>query len=381
MFFGCTKLSSFTIPSTVTAIGADAFNGCSALKSITVPSNATTLGSSVFANCSSLTTVSLPSSLAAIPTGFFNNCSSLTNITIPSTVQLIADSAFDGCAALKSVTLPSSLVNIGSYAFANCTSLKSVTIPKGVTLIDYLAFYNCKSITSYTVQSGNENYYSTNGVLFNKNNFLLCAPTSLSGSYTVPTGTNGISDYAFQNCASLTSITLPTSLYNVGYHAFYGCNSLETVKVTSGSEYFTAVDGVLMNLDKTTLFYIPAAKTGSYSILEGITAISYDCFSENTQLSSITIPSTIENIDITLFSFPALKNLNVASKHANYSSVDGVLYTKDGKTLKFYPAGRTEKTFVIPTTTTGIDFGVFYYNNNLCKRGLCCRSVCSGYEI
>ena len=366
MLFGCSKLSSFTIPSTVTTIADDAFNGCSSLKSITLPSGATTLGSSVFANCTALTTVSLPSSLQYIPSSFFANCSSLKNVSIPSTVQLIDANAFDGCSAITSITLPTSLVKIGSSAFANCTSLTGVTIPASVELIDYLAFYNCKSISSFTVKSGNEYYYATNGVLFNKNNFLLCAPAAgLSGAYTIPTDTVGISDYAFHNCKSVTSITLSANTYGLGYNAFLGCDSLTEIKVNSSNEQFTAVSGVLFNSDKTILYYVPAAKTGSYSIPEGVTSISYDCFNANTQLSSVTIPSTINNIDITLFSFPALKNLNVAASHANYASVDGVLYSKDKATLVFYPAGRTEKVFVIPSTTTGINFGVFYYNTYL----------------
>ena len=55
-FYGCTALTSITIPNSVTSIGQYAFYDCTALESITIPDSVTSIGSYVFSN-SGLTTI------------------------------------------------------------------------------------------------------------------------------------------------------------------------------------------------------------------------------------------------------------------------------------------------------------------------------------
>ncbi len=82
-----------TIPSTivglpVTSIGSYAFYGCSGLTSVTIPSSVTSIGYSAFEGCSGLTgTLTIPSSVTSIGDYAFRNCSGLTGtLTIPNSV-------------------------------------------------------------------------------------------------------------------------------------------------------------------------------------------------------------------------------------------------------------------------------------------------------
>ena len=50
-FYGCTSLTSITIPNSVKSIGANAFSNCSSLRSITIPNSVTSIGSSAFYGC------------------------------------------------------------------------------------------------------------------------------------------------------------------------------------------------------------------------------------------------------------------------------------------------------------------------------------------
>ena len=208
-FDGCANLSSVTIPTSVTSIGEHAFWQCDNLVSVTIPSSVTSIGNETFANCSSLTSITIPSSVTSIGIGAFAGCSSLTSFTIPTSVTSIGFGAFDGCANLTSVTIPASVTSIGSIAFDNCSSL-----------------------TAINVNTGNPDYSSVNGVLFNQNQTTLVEyPGGLNGNYTIPTGVTSILDYAFDGCANLTSVTLPDSVTRIGNEAFANSSSLTSVTI------------------------------------------------------------------------------------------------------------------------------------------------------
>ena len=78
-------------------LGDYAFWGCSGLTSLTIPSGVTEIGDEAFSGCSGLTSLTLPSSVTSIDDGAFEGCSGLTSLTIPSSVTSIGDWAFHGC--------------------------------------------------------------------------------------------------------------------------------------------------------------------------------------------------------------------------------------------------------------------------------------------
>ena len=140
-FYGCSGLTSLTIPSSVTSIGNEAFHGCCGLTSLVIPSGVTSIGAEAFYGCSGLINLTIPSSVTRIGWSAFEGCSGLTSLVIPSSVTWISGEAFSGCSGLTSLVIPSSVTSIGKSAFSGCSGLTSLTIPSSVTSIGNEAFH------------------------------------------------------------------------------------------------------------------------------------------------------------------------------------------------------------------------------------------------
>ena len=127
-FYGCTDLTSVTIPNSVTTIGYSAFSGCTGLTSVTIGNSVTSIGASVFYNCHSLISVTIGNSVTSIGSYVFYGCNSLTSIICNAT------------------TAPS----IQSDTFRNIKTGGTLTVPTGSTGYDtwmgtgnyYLGKYN-----------------------------------------------------------------------------------------------------------------------------------------------------------------------------------------------------------------------------------------------
>ena len=163
-FYGCSGLTSLTIPSSVTSIGASAFEGCSGLTSLTIPSSVTKIGASAFEGCSGLTSLTIPSSVTSIGGSAFAGCSGLTSLTIPSSVTSIGDKAFHGCSGLTSLTIPSCVTSIGGGAFYGCSGLTSIYVyTKKLPELGYNVFNGCdaKNCTVYVPKGTYDAYKSS----------------------------------------------------------------------------------------------------------------------------------------------------------------------------------------------------------------------------
>ena len=144
------------------AIGYCAFWGCSGLTSVTIPSSVTEIGPFAFSDCRSLTSVPIPSSITKIGDNAFSGCSGLTSVTIPSSVTEIGSSAFSDCRGLTSVTVPSSVTKIGDNTFSGCSGLTSVYVSWKTPLLngaDKFKDVDKQSCTLYVPQDTSGEYY------------------------------------------------------------------------------------------------------------------------------------------------------------------------------------------------------------------------------
>ena len=156
LFLNGTEVKNLVIPGSVTSIADYAFLECSGLTSLTIPNGVTQIGFLAFQCCSGLTDVSIPNTVTHIRYNAFYGCTGLTSLTIPEGVTHIGNNAFGGCSGLTEVSIPSSVTLIGTAVFAGCNHLTAVSIPNSVTIIGTEAFKGCTALASVTLGTGVE---------------------------------------------------------------------------------------------------------------------------------------------------------------------------------------------------------------------------------
>jgi hypothetical protein len=363
-FYGCTGLTSVTIPNTVTSIGLGAFLYCSKLTSATIGTNVTSIGIEAFCYCSSLTSITvaalnpayssvdgvlfdksqttliqypvgktgaytIPNTVASIGELAFGTCLSLTCVTMPNSVTNIGDDAFAQCTSLTNVTIGTNVTIIGTNAFSFCTSLTNITIPGSVISIESQAFSYCTSLTNITVAALNFAYSSAAGVLFDKSQTTLIQfPCGKAGAYTVPDSVTNIGGGAFIDC-DLTSITIPKGVASIGDEAFEQCTSLTNITIpdsviTIGSWAFAYCTNLI-----------------SVTIGTNVTCIEDEAFDQCSSLTTVTIPNSVTNIGS--YAFEECTKLTGVYFQGNAPGPanDTSVFDADNNPTAYYLAGST----------------------------------------
>ena len=171
------------------------------IKSVEIGEGVTELGNYAFSGSTKLTSVSMPSTLTRISKGAFAN-TGLTGVTIPNGVTEIGNHAFENSNLGFGVTIPSSVTKIGSYAFA-FTDMRNVTIPNSVTEIGDYAFYDCTTLTEV---SKDESGINTLPPALTTLGSYAFGQTGLAGTVGIPTSVTSIGTDPFSDC-SLTGVT------------------------------------------------------------------------------------------------------------------------------------------------------------------------------
>lgn len=342
--WGCSELTSISLPSTLEEIQEGGFSDCSQLTQITLPESLKKIGGFAFQSCDNIKEITIPASVREIgqdaftlsgieklvikdlaawcsvkkPGGFissnktkvFLNEDEIKNLVIPDGVTIIEPNTFNGFKSIETVTVPADVDSIGNNAFLGCT--------------------NITKVTAHDVASWCGIHFGNTMILQNGNVMMLSNPVCISQNLyignerltelIIPEGVEEIGYSAFYRCLGITKVSLPSTLKKVGADAFADCTDITIANVTSLQDYCSIDFGnpganpfqdYMMNRAFTWMLingdYL--RDQGILRIPEGLTEVKPNTFAKVDNLSTVIIPASVNKIGRQAF-YTSVRSLN-----------------------------------------------------------------------
>ena len=319
VLFALPGIERAVFPEAVREIGQDAFARCERLEEASIPEGVTKIGRSAFLGCKSLSVLRLPASLENMEDSAISGCPALERIEIPaggrysvSGNTLLGDGGrtiVRGFGRVEEIRVPDGITRIAPNAFSSSAALKKAFVPDTVSDIGYSAFSYCPELVELRLPA----------------KALKCG-SEIAGhcpklrKLVMPEGVEDL-HFTYWGCKALTELNIPKSVKIVGQQSIQDCDGLTEIVFPEGVREFRG-NGIVM-----------------------------DC----RNLRRIVLPSTLESIKgwNVFGKNPRLESIEVSSDNRFFTSVDGVLFSKDMTRLVQCPGGRTG-VYEIPGTVSEI---------------------------
>ncbi|MBQ8515695.1 MAG: leucine-rich repeat protein [Ruminococcus sp.] len=290
------KITSVEISAPIQTIPDSAFKSCTSLERVVLPDSVELIDMMAFWNCA-LTEIELPSSLKVIESyAFYGN--QMTSIILPEGLETIGFQTFDMAAnsdedplCFGDVVLPDSVTSICGTSFGD---MKSITLGAGLAEISG-TFQDLEQLDEIYVSDENPYFEAEDGILYNKGRTALidAAPT-----------------HAFQS----DTLTIPDTVQSIQKKIKLEC--FRAFEVSELNLYLSAVDGVLLNKDRTKVLMYPCGKSDPvFFVPDTVTTICERACSDS-KITCVILPESVTTIET----------------YAFYSSAVSTVYTTPGLT-------------------------------------------------
>lgn len=126
------KMTSITLPNTITSIGSEAFSGCKNLQAVYI--------SDLVAWCN----IKFSDNPLYKAHYLYLNGNEIKDLIIPNGITRISKYAFGGCLGLRSIYLPTTIQEIEEYAFDECNNVENIYYEDGSTTVFNMGNFNVK---------------------------------------------------------------------------------------------------------------------------------------------------------------------------------------------------------------------------------------------
>lgn len=252
-------------------------------------------------------------------------------ICIPSFVRSIGKSTFSqyedfeihGDDLVSPYTVPYGVKTIGGYAWEGCYGLYELNLPESIRSIDSFVVKLCENLKEFIIPDSCE---------------------TIAGLVVI-------------GCTKLKRIHIGKSLKSIGWIFYTDC--VREITCDPDNQYFMTQEGILYDKSGETILSIPPSVSQDVVIREGCVHMNKDMLdswqypkkavSQNTHIDAffphfrtLSIPSTLVDItpDYTFHCMTELESISVHPDNPNFTSRDGLLYTKSMDTLVGYPTGK-----------------------------------------
>lgn len=400
-FAGCTSFETFTVPAAVAAINESAFEGCTSIKSFDVDLANTNfcavqdvlfsadLSQLVFYPCAKGgKQYNVPATTTSILPKAFHSVSALLGLYVPGSVKTVGKDAFR-YTSIKTAIFDEGVEQIGENAFDNDLNLQTLYLPTTLTSVESAAFSETPMLTEviypvdssiyipdnafdcvyrnratrpklYVPESAQDNFRALDA--WHYFNFATATPLVMDKDYKVDSLKYQLLDSV--NNLKISKYYAPW-VFDLGIPAKVTINgNLCTVtqigqSALSGCYNITKVDipgTVTQILDRA---FNNCERLKQVTFNEGLLVIKNSAFSKSDSLLTVRIPASVTSIANKSFNDCAmLMSIEVDENNANYSSIDGVLFNKDGKKLITYPFNHGT-TYAVPEGVTSIEMAAF----------------------
>lgn len=384
-------------------LGERVFAYCASLKKATFPDGLTSIPNSTFYNCAALTYVYVPKTVAngddvvagvsgfarAIGPRAFYHCESLAEIEfgLGGTGDLsFAERAFWGCTSLKTLNLPNRLRGVENDYDAFQFGLKlagGLSNPNAVMCFSEYDGRDCAAVESINVEEGGLYFSSYDGALYTAGRkMLVFCPQQKSGTITIAKEAETFRVGCFWNCQILSAIEfeeggtadfeLPSVSGSFTYTTdalFYSCYKLSSiafparlVKIGDNALYWGEAIAGRSNHNISVVTFAPDCrlneigksafkncKIKEIELPASVTTLGQKPF-EGCSIARLVVPDSLASDGFTdlVAGISGLKNIECRSTCKNFTTVDGVLFSKDGTELVFCPADKVAEVYTVP---------------------------------
>ena len=124
---------------------------------------------------------------------------------------------------------------------------------------------------------------------------------------------NVLSSNVFNECTTLTYIKVPATVKTLSGETFAECRNLMNIEIDKNNETYVSDNGIVFNLDRSTLIAFPNGRSGKYTIPETVITIGSSAFAGAYKITDVNMYNSVSSISANAFrGCFSLKNLRLS---------------------------------------------------------------------